>query len=120
MRNAHRILNWTILYLTAALILTVITGCAPISVSVPANTEHKPADVAAYSKEPRSQADVDKDVIVCREWATKSTNVDPTVTKKWPDTWVEWLKERGGVETEQARWNRYYGTCMDARKYSVR
>lgn len=133
MRNVRLMTNPVVACLVAAIIFT-LTACAmPVLVPIPSGAQQKSADVAAYSKESKSQADVDIDVKICREWATKSTNfdpnpaVDPNIVKKWPDTWLEWfekswewVQEHLGKETEQGRWNRYYSTCMDARKYSVK
>lgn len=97
-----------------------ITACTmPIPIPIPSGAEHKSSDVSAYSKAPKSQADVDEDMRTCRKFATDSTNHDPALAKKWPYTWVESGKELFGRETDQSRWNRYYGTCMKARNYEV-
>lgn len=120
MRKTPQSSNWMILCLTAILVLTAIAACAPFAISLQPDTEQKSENLYAYSQTDKSQADVDADKRICKEFAKKSTDYDPDITMKWPHTWKESAKKFFHIETAQQEWNRAWSACMDARKYSIK
>lgn len=109
--------------LVLVLAAVLIYGCsfAPFPIPAPSGAQYKSPDVSAYSKQQKDQAEVDKEKNICREWATKSTDHDPDIMKEWLDTWiVEPVQKFFLIETAQEKWNRFYGTCMEARGYVVK
>ena len=97
----------------------IVAGCV-LPVPVPFNSEKDLEDTFAYSKQQQDQAKTDYDKKECMEWATKATDHDPRIVKKWPDTWKEWAWKNLGQETAQQRWRRAYFVCMEARGYIVK
>lgn len=108
-------------HLTLGLIvplLIISLGCS-ISLPMPNRTEQKPKDLYAFSMTPKTPAEREADEKACENEATRMSNFDRNLEKKWLERKADEIMAFWGLEIDQDRWNRAWSGCMGSRGYKV-
>lgn len=109
--------TWGI-YLLLVLMLIGSAGCSVLTLR--SNIGEKPLNSYAFSRQPKTEAEKEADLKTCKEWATKSTNFNPDIARKWSEDAKDFVAEFVGLITVRLEWKQANDGCLEASGYVVK